>query len=60
MAEDAMSPDSETHYEGVQQLKAHIGEALQLADSLSLPPEVGARIQEVLDLIDECIQLKAT
>jgi hypothetical protein len=38
--------------EGREQLRQLLNEALGLADALALPPEVGARIQEVIDLAD--------
>ncbi len=41
--------------EGEQQLRRLLTEALHLADRLVLPPEIGARIQEVLELVDHCL-----
>lgn len=38
--------------EGKEQLLQLLNEALGLADALALPPEIGARIQEVIDLAD--------
>ena len=38
--------------EGRGQLLQLLNEALSLADALALPPEIGARIQEVIDLAD--------
>lgn len=38
--------------EGREQLLQLLNEALGLADALTLPPEIGARIQEVIDLAD--------
>jgi hypothetical protein len=38
--------------EGREQLLQLLNEALGLADALALPPEIGARIQEVIDLAD--------
>ena len=29
-----------------------LSEALTLADALALPPEVGARLQEVIDMVE--------
>lgn len=37
---------------GKEQLLQLLNEALALADALALPPEIGARIQEVIDLAD--------
>lgn len=36
--------------EGKEQLLQLLNEALGIADALALPPEIGARIQEVIDL----------
>lgn len=49
--ERPQSPDVE---EGKIQLQEHLAQALSLADALALPPEVGARIQEVIDLFETC------
>jgi len=38
--------------EGREQLLQLLNDALSLADTLVLPPEIGARIQEVIDLAD--------
>lgn len=38
--------------EGRERLLQLLKDALSLADSLELPPEIGARIQEVIDLAD--------
>lgn len=38
--------------EGREQLLQLLSEALGIADALELPPEIGARIQEVIDLAD--------
>jgi hypothetical protein len=38
--------------EGREQLLQLLNEALGLADALALPPEIGARIQEVIDIAD--------
>lgn len=55
MAQCALCPEGETNEGGVLQLKALLSEALGVADALRLPPQIGARIQEVLDLVDECV-----
>lgn len=36
--------------EGAQRFQQLLAEALALADSLEFPPEIGARLQEVIDL----------
>lgn len=41
--------------EGQQQFRRLLNEALNLADALALPPEIGARLQEVIDLCDETL-----
>lgn len=53
MAHDAVSHEGEDVRQGVIELKAHVSEALKLADRLSMPPELGARLQELLDLVDD-------
>lgn len=40
--------------EGREQLLRLLNEALNLADALTFPPEIGARIQEVIDLTGYC------
>jgi len=42
------SPDAE---EAGRHLAQLLNEALDLVDGLGLPPEIGARLQEVLDLV---------
>lgn len=37
---------------GSQRFRELLSEALKLADALELPPEIGARLQEVIDLVD--------
>jgi hypothetical protein len=41
--------------EGKQELQRILNDALNLADSLDFPPEIGARIQEVIDLTETCL-----
>jgi hypothetical protein len=41
--------------DGKQQLLQLLNEALELADRLDLPPEIGARIQEIIDLTEHCL-----
>lgn len=50
MSQPTTSPQSENVDEGKEQLLRLLNETLNLADSLGLPPEIGARIQEVIDL----------
>jgi len=38
--------------ENEQRLRLFLNDALHLADSLELPPEIGARLQEVIDLVE--------
>ena len=38
-----------------EQLKAHLVAALDIADELAIPPEIGARLQEVIDLVEACV-----
>ena len=38
--------------ESKQRLHSMLSEALTLADALALPPEVGARLQEVIDMVE--------
>ena len=45
----SQSPDPE---EGRHQLQRQLNEALELVDELGLPPEIGARLQEVIDLVE--------
>jgi hypothetical protein len=47
------SPDFE---ESINQLQSFLTEALNLADSLALPPEIGARIQEALDSMESSLR----
>ena len=50
MSQPTVSPLTENVAEGREQLLRLLNEALGLADTLALPPEIGARIQEVIDL----------
>lgn len=45
-------PDSHVHIEDLTRL---LSEALRLADQMELPPEIGARLQEVIDLAESCM-----
>jgi hypothetical protein len=42
------SPDSRED----KQLRQLLNQALGLADHLELPPEIGARLQEVVDMVE--------
>ena len=48
------SPDPE---EGRHYLQQLLNEALGLVDDLGLSPEIGARLQEVIDLVEEYFSL---
>ena len=37
---------------GVQRLNALLSDSLALLDALELPPEIGARLQEVIDAVE--------
>lgn len=37
-----------------QRVGALLSDALALIDALALPPEIGARLQEVIDAVAEC------
>jgi hypothetical protein len=54
MSQSTVSPLTENVVDGKEQLLRLLNEALGLADTLSLPPEIGARIQEVIDLACGC------
>ena len=44
---------------GVQRLNALLSDSLALADALALPPEIGARLQEVVDAVATYTEAKA-
>lgn len=50
MSRPTPSPQTLDIAQGREQLLRLLDEALSLADALTLPPEIGARIQEVIDL----------
>jgi hypothetical protein len=52
MSQPTISLQAEKVAEGREQLLQLLNDALGLADALELPPEIGARIQEVIDLAD--------
>jgi hypothetical protein len=54
MSQPTIYAQSEKVEGGREQLVQLLNEALNLADALELPPEIGARIQEVIDLADGC------
>jgi hypothetical protein len=52
MSQRVVSPETPDPIESKQQFRQLLNEALNLADALSLPAEIGARLQEVIDLTD--------
>jgi hypothetical protein len=42
--------------DGKEHLRRLLNEALELADRLTLAPEIGARLQEVIDMIDAQVE----
>jgi hypothetical protein len=52
MSQRVVSPETPDSIESKQQFRQLLSEALNLADALSLPAEIGARLQEVIDLTD--------
>ena len=52
MSQPTIHAQTENSGEGKEQLLQLLNEALAVADALALPPEIGARIQEVIDLAD--------
>jgi hypothetical protein len=52
MSQRVVSPETPDAMESKQQFRQLLNEALNLADALSLPAEIGARLQEVIDLAD--------
>jgi hypothetical protein len=53
MSQPTISPKARSVEDGKDQLMRLLNEALNLADELALPPEIGARIQEVIDRADD-------
>ena len=45
---------------GVQRLNALLSDSLALVDRLALPPEIGARLQEIIDAVASCADADAT
>jgi len=52
MSQRVICPQSPDPEEGGHHLHQLLNEALDLVDNLGLPPEVGARLQEVIDLVE--------
>lgn len=52
MSQRVVNPETPDVAESKQQFRQLLNEALDLADALSLPAEIGARLQEVIDLTD--------
>jgi hypothetical protein len=52
MSQRVANPETPDVIESKQQFRQLLNEALNLADALSLPAEIGARLQEVIDLTD--------
>jgi hypothetical protein len=52
MSQRVVNPETPDVAESKQQFRQLLNEALDLADALSLPAEIGARLQEVIDLAD--------
>lgn len=55
MKQYAASRDDEASEQGVSDVRLHLNAALELSDSLALPPQIGAKIQEIVDLLDSDI-----
>jgi hypothetical protein len=47
-------PEEPDSYADIEELMKLLSEALGLADRMELPPEIGARLQEVIDLAENC------
>lgn len=52
MSQRVPHPQSADPQENEQRLRQLLNGALDLADSLALPPEIGARLQEVIDQVE--------
>jgi hypothetical protein len=50
MSHPSACPQSPRNGDEKQRFLCLLNQALNMADSLALPPEVGARLQEVIDL----------
>lgn len=55
MPSESTAPDGSgsAGNEGVQRVLALIAEAIEIVDELSLSPEIGAKLQEAINAIDE-------
>jgi hypothetical protein len=51
---ETCSEDLDAHA-ATEEFKRLLNEALELADRMELPPEIGARLQEVIDLAQTCL-----
>ena len=45
--------------DGVQRLNALLSDSLALVDKLKLPPDIGARLQDVIDAVESHTSAKA-
>ena len=54
MSSTAHGPQAASACDSKQHLRRLLSEALEIVDSLALPPEVGARLQEVIDMTSIC------
>jgi hypothetical protein len=52
MSQRVVNPETPDMIESKEQFKQLLDEALNLADALALPPEIGAKLQEVIDLTE--------
>lgn len=55
MSQRVPCPQSSDVGETKRQLQELLTQALNLADLSGVPPEIGARIQEVIDLTEACL-----
>jgi hypothetical protein len=60
MSQGANCPRSAGAEDGGRQLQKVLNEALDLADSFDLAPEIGARLQEIIDLVQNRYGLDRT
>jgi hypothetical protein len=56
MTQRVLTPLSAEVGEGTKQLHRLLKDALDLVDQLRLPPQIGARLQEVIDLAAGCFE----
>jgi hypothetical protein len=50
MSQRSVCPQGADIVDGKQRFMGLLNQALDLADALELPPEIGARLQEIIDL----------